>query len=164
MEEISPLVKLDHVLRTTLQFNGKFGFGVLLDMLLSESPKIIEDDKELVQVLKKLEDDKYLEYSYKKHTTGVDRNDAFRLLFDGKYFIKKGGYSQVAISVDSENERVKSLEIQSERQSKQLVSLHEDMVDLTKWIAVGTIALLLATLVYYCLDLYYSYYQAFPCK
>jgi len=139
----NPLTKLDVV----LMFLYVQTYMQTLDEIHKGVYEYVEsDDNEVSLILGKLEKDSFI---VKQELPIHDVRSAkmvnvyhFAITFDGKIFLKQGGYSLEAIRLSEQNKRVEKLE------SDQM-AIQTNIQTLTFWIAAG--AIIAAAYYLYCL-------------
>ncbi|CAN5508229.1 hypothetical protein BH09BAC6_BH09BAC6_26070 [soil metagenome] len=141
----NPLFQLDVVLAFLYQRIGLIFPSEQVTKAVSDEIKVNESD--VILILQKLKKDKYIdEYTINKP------NDnrvipatviGYSINFNGKLFLKRGGYNLQAINNDAENNRLKNLE-NDQRASRNQMNF------LTAVIAAGT----LVAAIYYGIEIY----------
>lgn len=139
-DEINPLFKLDVVLIFLYQRTGKiFSSEQVTKEVLSE---IKADEDEVVLILRKLKKDEYIDEfiipNPRDNRVRPDKIHGYSISFDGKIFLKQGGYSLKEIRL-----REKSTQLETLKSDQ--IQRDEFLKTLTVLIAVG----FGATAVYY---------------
>ena len=143
----NPLFKLDIVLM--FLFIHDSYLYTLDEIHMGVSTQIKSDDNEIGLILKKLDKDGYVIThagdKFDINTKSTAYVNQFCITFDGKIFLKQGGYNLEDIRFREQNKRLEKLEIDQRENQR-------NMEKLTFWIAVGAIVA----------SGYYIYYLIIP--
>jgi hypothetical protein len=148
MPEVATLSQLDAVLSSLYKHRTEkhFKFVDIAELLQKEASFVNFGD--IISILAKLHKDGYIEYDDRavKIEDISKNNRVYRLTFEGRYWIERGGY-------DAENRRTFVESIRLERLEKTQIQYQIWLIWLTAILAVGTTIAAL----YYGTELYWNH-------
>ena len=151
---MTPIQKLDIVLNylaDQFPLYKIYTDGDIFSPLVAKHPELNEQGdfgSELLSVLEKLSKDEFVKtHTYPKNQYGFPLYDRYQITFEGVYFIKhQDGYQVLQNQKISENTRLDKIE------SEQRVNRNW-----TLWLTIILAFSAVATVVYYCVELYWNH-------